>query len=415
MARVLRQLTALLALVALVSCGSNSPSSPSPNTSRFALQGTVFADNVGLAGAHVDVVSGANVGRGATTDATGRYTIAELAAGTMTVRASASGYADQTVSVTLGGNQTTNFALVAAEKVTIGRVVDVLSQAPYAGISMSGDGLASSTSDATGAFSLVPSNASADPRPVTFTGPGVVTRRTSIRVPGADPTVTLISSSFDLASFNQMLRVPMLLRWTTAPPLVVETRALRFTDINATDQVALADQMSDAEIAGLVADLTWALPQMTGGSYPAFAGVTVQSSAENASVHLLNSGVIFVSRVVGLTAATGFWGYSRWQWRTDGSISGGIVTLDRDFERSGSEFLRSLRSHELGHALGYNHVTLRPSVMNSAARIEPNDFDLAAFRIAFARSPGNTAPDVDPSTASLNRLSLTATWSPPIR
>jgi hypothetical protein len=41
---------------------------------------------------------------------------------------------------------------------------------------------------------------------------------------------------------------------------------------------------------------------------------------------------------------------------------------------SGSIFGRSLRAYELGHSLGYNHVTLRESVMNASARIEPNPF-----------------------------------------
>ena len=132
-------------------------------------------------------------------------------------------------------------------------------------------------------------------------------------------------------------------------------------------------------------------------------------------MHILNSNVITVSRVVGLTATAGFWGYSRWQFLPDGTVVSGMVTLDRDFERSVSPFRRSLRSHELGHALGYNHVTVRPSVMNSAARIEPNAFDLDACRIAFARVPGNRAPDADPSNASLNRLARIAIWSEPIR
>ncbi len=53
--------------------------------------------------------------------------------------------------------------------------------------------------------------------------------------------------------------------------------------------------------------------------------------------------------------------------------------------------------------------------MNSAARIEPNAFDLDACRIGFARPPGNRAPDADPSSASLNLRSLPLTWSAPIR
>ena len=65
-------------------------------------------------------------------------------------------------------------------------------------------------------------------------------------------------------------------------------------------------------------------------------------------------------------------------------------------------------------ALGYQHVTARTSVMNSQARTEPNDFDRSAALIAFQRPPGNRSPDVDPTSASINRL-LPATWSAPIR
>jgi hypothetical protein len=98
-------------------------------------------------------------------------------------------------------------------------------------------------------------------------------------------------------------------------------------------------------------------------------------------------------------------------------VVGGIVFLDRDFERSGSQFRRSLRVHELGHALGYMHVTLCTSVMNSSADVMPNDWDRQSVRIAFQRPPGNRSPDTDPSSYSLNtkpigRPAPIATWGP---
>jgi hypothetical protein len=224
----------------------------------------------------------------------------------------------------------------------------------------------------------------------------------------------LISGSFDLRAFDEMFRAPQLRRWTSAPPILLEMRSLQFTDVNMMDAVALADVMPDAEANSIVDDMSWALPQLTGGTFSSFASVTRQTAAQGARVSLLNDDVITVSRVVGLTAATGFWGYGRWRFQSDGRVVAGIVMLDRDFDRSGSSFVRSLRSHELGHALGYNHVTVRTSVMNAQARTEPNDFDRDAARIAFQRPPGNRAPDVDPASASINRV-LTATWSAPIR
>ena len=236
----------------------------------------------------------------------------------------------------------------------------------------------------------------------------------NVRLPGVDLLVSLIANNFDLRAFDEMFRAPQLRRWTSAPPLLIEARSLQFTDVNMMDAVALDDVMPDAEAASLVSDMTWALPQLTGGSFSNFASVSRQTAAQGTRVTLLNDDVITVSRVVGLTAATGFWGYGRWRFQNDGRVVAGIVMLDRDFDRSGSGFVRSLRSHELGHALGYNHVTARTSVMNSQARTEPNDFDRDAARIAFQRPPGNRSPDVDPSSASINRV-ITATWSAPIR
>jgi len=74
-----------------------------------------------------------------------------------------------------------------------------------------------------------------------------------------------------------------------------------------------------------------------------------------------------------------------------------------------------LRIHELGHALGYQHVTARPSIMNASIGPEPTDFDRAGATIAFQRLPGNRAPDADP--VGVTRLSSVSEgggrWSDP--
>jgi hypothetical protein len=73
--------------------------------------------------------------------------------------------------------------------------------------------------------------------------------------------------------------------------------------------------------------------------------------------------------------------------------------LDRDFDRNDSR-RRLLRIHELGHALGYRHVTSRTSIMNPSIGPEPTDFDGAGAVLAFQRPVGNRSPDVDPSSSS---------------
>ena len=90
------------------------------------------------------------------------------------------------------------------------------------------------------------------------------------------------------------------------------------------------------------------------------------------------------------------------------------MLLDEGADRN--EASRSaLRSHELGHALGYQHVTLEPSVMRPAAVGALTPFDLQAARLAFERAPGNRAPDVDPAPEPPGIAGRAGRWSDPIR
>ncbi len=390
------------------------PAAPQPD--RATLSGAISfpATAPCLGAAVVEVTSGADAGRTASADDAGRYVLTNLRLGALTVRASAPGHLPKTTDITLTADQTADFSLPAAPYLTTGRAVDAVTESGVGSLKVEGDGVSGGSCDASGAFLVTAASGSTDPRQLIFTGPNLIERRTSGRVPGNDLLVSLISGGFALTAFDEMFRAPTLRRWTSAPPLLIETRSLQFTDVNMMDAVALADTMPDAEAAEMVNDFTWALPQLTGGRFTEFASIKKQQSSQGSRVDLLNDDVITVSRVVGLTAATGFWGYGRWRFQSDGRVVAGIVMLDRDFDRSGSNFTRSLRAHELGHALGYNHVTSAPSVMNSQARTEPNAFDRDAARIAFQRPPGNRSPDVDPSSASINRV-ITTTWSAPIR
>ena len=362
----------------------------------------------------VEISAGADAGRRTRVDDSGRYVLANLHPGALTVQASAPGHLVKTASLTLMTDETSDFRLDPSPYLTTGRAIDAVTQSAVTGVKVDGDGVTGTSCESSGAFLVAAATASSEPRPLVFTGPNLVERRTNVRVPGTDLVVSMMPGGFDLRAFDEMFRSPQLRRWTATPPLLIETRSLQFTDLKMMDAVALDEVMPDAEAAALVTDLTWALPQLTGGAFTDSLAVTRQQSAQGARVDLLNNDVITVSRVVGLTAATGFWGFARCRLQGDGRVTGGIIMLDRDFDRSGSAFTRSLRAHELGHALGYQHVAGRTSVMNSQARTEPNDFDRDAARIAFQRPPGNQSPDVDPSSASINRRGA-ATWSPPVR
>ena len=74
------------------------------------------------------------------------------------------------------------------------------------------------------------------------------------------------------------------------------------------------------------------------------------------------------------------------------------LSRQQAYDRS-SENRRLLRIHELGHALGYLHVTKRTSIMNPAIGPAPTEFDRHAAMIAFERMPGNLSPDSDVADA----------------
>ncbi len=388
-----------------------------PPPVRVTLSGVVTdASAVGLASARVEVVSGPNAGRFGVADLTGRYQIESLLLGAASVEAAAAGFVSQTLSRNLVGDDSADFRLLRVAVETNGRAVDALTRTGLGGVVFVGAGVSGVPSDASGAFLMTATGSAPALRWLTFTGPNVVARQTGVRVPGPDAIVSLIATDFDLAAFDQMFRTPVLTRWTTAPPLVIERSVLQFTDVNMSDGTALDDVMSPTETDSLLSDLTGALPLMTGGTFAGFSSVRIETGAVGAVVNLLNEGVITVSWVAGLQAATGYWGYGRWSAKGDGSVTGGLLMLDSDFQRSGSPFVRSLRVHELGHGLGYRHVTGTPSVMNVSARLEPTAFDHDATRIAFERQPGNRSPDIDPGAATINPLNrIGGRWSAPMR
>jgi len=410
-----RAVAPALVLLALVSCGRSGPTGPD-RAVQFALSGSITSTTGGaIAGARVEVTAGRDAGRSVDADAGGRYRLSALSAGTLTVRASAAGFGPVEQTLTLSTDRTLDLTLAPAQYSAQGRVLDVLTLGGVAGVSVSGTDLQTTITDTAGAFTAIAGQALAEPREVVFAGGGRVDRETHLRVPGPEALVTMIPSSFDLVAFDQMFRTPVLRRWLSAPPLQVVSQVLEFESLSAPELRVLDEPVGAADRQSIVDDLAWALPQLTGDTYDAFASVDVVSPGIGSDLRVLNTGVITVARVSGLTAGSGYWGYARWQWSSNNAIISGLVMLDRDFELSGSPFRRSLRAHELGHALGYNHVTSRASVMNSSARLEPNAFDLDAARIAFARVPGNRSPDIDGPSFSTNVSVIGAVWSPPVR
>ena len=251
-----------------------------------------------------------------------------------------------------------------------------------------------------------------------ITGTPVVERRTSVSGPSSARTkIALIPAAFDLQAFDEMFRTTnsRLQRWTERPSLVVLGSVMRFPQAGLDEYAATSDQLSEAETEAFVAHLNEGLALLTGGTYTSFASVTIERPREGQSVKVLRPRTIVAGRYVGIHVMTNTVGYGTWLEQSDGTVAGGAMWLDRDFDRDSPQ-RRLLRIHELGHALGYRHVTARASIMNPAIGPEPTEFDRAGATIAFQRPVGNIAPDTDPGggTSRPFRTDGTARWSVPI-
>jgi hypothetical protein len=250
------------------------------------------------------------------------------------------------------------------------------------------------------------------------TGAPVVERRTSVTGPTSERTkIALIPAEFDLEAFNQMFRATnnRLQRWTERPSLVVLGSVMKYVTGARDEYEATGEQLSDAEAAAFVSDLNEGLALLTGGTHTSFASVSIERPQQGQRVNVQRAGTIVAGRYVGIHSLASTIGYGAWAEQPNGTVTGGTMWLDRDFDRDSPQ-RRLLRIHELGHALGYNHVTTRASVMNPAIGPEPTQFDRAGASIAFQRPVGNTSPDTDPggTTRAFRATDFTVRWSVPI-
>jgi hypothetical protein len=280
-----------------------------------------------------------------------------------------------------------------------GATVNAIDGLPLAGITIK-IGSQSAVSDASGTFRV--DNLSAGTLDVLLSAPSVVARRTTIVTP-ADALLheALIPAAFDLNAFDQMFRAGgRLERWTSAPSLVVMTTVMNYANTfgDTGEYRATAEQLTAAEADVMVSQLTDALALLTGNAFATFESVHLESNASGAVVKTLRTGTIVVGRYKGLQGLANTIGFGGGIATDTGQMTLGALYLDRDFDKT-SDQRRLLRTHELGHALGYSHVTTRPSIMNPAIGPEPTAFDRQGAAIAFQRMPGNLSPDSDPGVA----------------
>lgn len=280
-----------------------------------------------------------------------------------------------------------------------GQAVSALDGAAVPGVAVRIGGRVAVTTDAGGHFEVdieTPGTYAAMLR-----GGPFVERETMVTGPGTSPArLSLIPSSFDLEAFDQMFRAnhARLQRWTSQPHLVIVASVMNYRGASVNGYTATSEQMSEAEVSLMTEHLTEGLSALTGGSFAGFASVEVERPASGQRVQVTRDHRIVVGRYDGIVSFAKTIGYGSWSETEDGTITGGALFLDREFDTDDSR-RRLLRIRELGHALGYQHVTSRASIMNPSIGSEPTVTDRSGARIAFQRPPGNRTPDIDPSSS----------------
>jgi hypothetical protein len=292
-----------------------------------------------------------------------------------------------------------------------GRTVSAVDGTATPGVALE-VGTSSATADGNGYFRVDVG------KPSTFElrvrGSGIVERQSAIAGPCAEPArVSLIPTSFDLNAFDQMFRHGgALQRWTVKPSLVVLASVMTYLNGDRDTYPATSEQMTDEEIEQLIAHVTEGLTILTAGTFTGFQAVEIERPASGAQASVNRSGKIVVGRYNRIVLHANTIGYGQWALAPDGSVRGGAMFLDNEFDKNDKR-RRLLRIHELGHALGMMHVTDRPSIMSPTLGPDVADFDRAAASIAFDRLIGNKAPDIDPARMPGVRSDDTRlTWAP---
>jgi hypothetical protein len=250
---------------------------------------------------------------------------------------------------------------------------------------------------------------------------GFVDRETVSRT-GVDPSqqqLSLIPDQFDLQSFNEICRTAngRLQRWTRKPGLVVLTSVMTYNGPAETSYAATGERLTDEEVDAMVQDFTRGLRLMSGNTWTAFDTIVREAVDEGARASVQRDGMVVAGRYRGIVSWSNTIGLGRWYDEPDGKVTAGTVFLDYEFDKS-DDRRWLLRMHELGHALGYTHVTTRLSLMNPTIGPEPTTFDTQAAIIAYQRAPGNRPPDVDPSgnarPSGFLSTGEAGRWAPPI-
>ena len=300
-----------------------------------------------------------------------------------------------------GGTTTPTSPTPATPRWSItGTVTDTTSRAAIGGATITPSwSLAAVTTGAAGDFSLgsTAANPPVTPYDLSVSARGYLTRTQWVRwQSGARSGVGLDlirnASPFSLDFYGQFVRGAFdrtdgpwpVLRWSAAPRFYVKT----------VDQTGRA--IEPEVLTVVLSSLARAVPIYTGGVYSAAAidsGTTDRAAATN----WVNVNIV---RDPNDRSVCG---------RSDIGANPGTITLYDDVCSCGSvKIPDSVVMHEVGHAMGFFHVSDRNSVMyptipGNCRAGDPSANERFHATVAYSRPRGNTDPDNDPSSGATLR------------
>jgi hypothetical protein len=237
--------------------------------------------------------------------------------------------------------------------------------------------------------------------PLRLLHPAFIERETAVRIPADAPVdLSLIPSTHDLTAFEEFSpRAAGLRRWTRNPRLLVLTHAVDYSraTLGFREYPVVNLPIGQAQLECLAAGVADSLAEMSGG-HLGWESIDIAEVEPGTRFRTDQTpeGTIVVLPSISLGASgrgTAYVGDDPF------ILSRGAIWMSTTLN---SCLISLLYRHELGHALGYLHVTRTLSVMSTGLAPALTGFDRDSIAILFQRRPGNRLPDRDPSGVSVN-------------
>lgn len=208
--------------------------------------------------------------------------------------------------------------------------------------------------------------------------------------------IPLIPTTFSMNSFNSMVRgepnsgymsrVGIGSRYWVS--ICKKRLAFRTSGTLIIQQGQIGTNLTTSYLDNKKSELSDFMTKITPWTYRVGAGVYDFEPWVGQELMSFGSNGVTVAIYTGLTAATGYSGLGSWR------VVNGQVTCGHAMVDGGAS--SSTLLHEVGHGMGYNHVSGSGSIMNTPSSfLAPTDFDIKSGKIIFTRSFQNRNVDRD--------------------